>query len=1804
MNKSAEVLSELISDYYSVSKQQSFNDCRILIPGLEASMAKEVHVALLGRGLPSYFVVQDGDETSEEKKVISLNGVTSKRIGSMILLVSPGLTAYIPDSVKGSGGAMRSFAFQDSWPWGADGNESFSFSRFIDKYCEKINASQQDCEWLKSLFLTLLLPELSAFPNRHKVLFLKLLGEFTAPVDGKSFRCEFLRHCGLPWSTTQDNPVQYMEEVAALCRKVSEDAFKKWTRQELVDRVVSDPSFGLTSPDIEAFLDGISGKSFSYNRVFYFSDSVSADIKTWRTYTVEKIQKIFSIPRKGGQLALELFGGKVYKKPLSIVVPDGEPFEVKMAYDSQQSEPVELRIFCGGKELLKKEHLAPVGAELVSLDPIIYGAIKNKNGAKIRVAISVNRQDLKEATFELYVYGQKNPVVAFVVVGGSEIENEVPQTKDAEEKIFVDQPVTVDVFVFPFDSAIKLTANKNDVALTKDSRVNGYYYVATELNPSDEPTGQIELELWEQARLISSVIVESATIIRREFSVEAEVLKILSENLGARAVRPWYELFKGETGTLLKLGNKNTIGDRLRAYLGKWIEDISCGLPLIADLTSQTPIDTATGPIKVNNLYKGATNLEFAGLDISADAAGILGRYQDARGKVIDLYKTSFKWGEKNPDRPLYAQFPAYLDTKKNELESLILKYLDVYAEILKYLNARAGNNQYWADIFLLTHLDAVVNWRATGNPDDLSQGFALLSPWHPLMVARRFELHAEVFKACERYVNGKMPLACLAMQLLEDSHIKLIPVVARPPAANIKNFYCALTSDSGWLLAVSMDQVGSDLSRLKKCLLAVKTCLGVECDILPLGEEYAGAKSAISDFHRANPAKQSISILVRKEISAEEIISGCRDLLFEKDGAKKEFSRLLPGGIHVYLEGTEPNLEQILPDIEWGNPPFCIYPECDPEKINIYIDIEFASPTANFGFQQSELCTLRGNGNNSLFSKAQKRCHNVNNRLYSEVGEMESTCSNVNNTVGDKYLEMLSTAARLSSAKVNLQLELGLPTSLRYSWTVLPGHRIDPALFVKYVSGSKGIALWDYNVDIKKGINSYFVLAKISSGFISAISGSPLLGSREEALNATSELGNIGVAIGAETMKTGKKSHGVIGVVGAVRLLKQFLPSSEDTVSFIVPIDAFKQFFPSDDGKRADLLAFTVKVIKLDGRVIISACAVESKYCAEFSLGNAQLAAKQASATYLSLKNMIEQGKTSRGAVERLSLLELISFGFRLASAGNTSAELNEAAVLKSVLNGCYEYIEPVTNCLVISSEYAYSGGNVEVLDNGKLWVRLGKEGWPTAKAGKLFFDLCSRINVFMRDEVGGGREIPTKVEAVAKKDSEGDNSAASTSPEPAQELPINNPANKSTGDAPVENNESSPLLPIKIGFMGGAYINYDPQCQGNPLENLNIMVTGSSGKGKTMMLKTLIAGIRAQERNIIVVDFKNDFASDPVLLKRSRIQCQDVSNFGLPYNPLIPPVRFDGTGQRYWDIPQHISGLTAVFKKNFGLGPQQENSLKECIRESYRDAGIEPKRLPFESGKSFPDFEDVGRKMQQADVAARRRMDPIFDLGIFLPEFKTVSFEEMLKKSFVLQLNMIDSDPVKDTLAQILIMSAKSYYNTLPPQISGSRQYFVLDEANRVLKSEYTEELARKCRAYGVGLILSSQYISDFPADVSGNFATKIVHGNGRDAARVEEISRLNGLEGKRDEIAALDMFEAVVSSPHHQGVFIGTLGFPLHLVCKYFQDNGGVVSSESVKNIEGVDPTRVGQILEKLIRGHLVLMQDSSYKLVTKY
>lgn len=297
-------------------------------------------------------------------------------------------------------------------------------------------------------------------------------------------------------------------------------------------------------------------------------------------------------------------------------------------------------------------------------------------------------------------------------------------------------------------------------------------------------------------------------------------------------------------------------------------------------------------------------------------------------------------------------------------------------------------------------------------------------------------------------------------------------------------------------------------------------------------------------------------------------------------------------------------------------------------------------------------------------------------------------------------------------------------------------------------------------------------------------------------------------------------------------------------------------------------------------------------------------------------------------------------------------------------------------------------------------------------------------------------------------------------------------------------------------LGTAPGAYgkereIWLDPALPGEQLPNPHVAITGETGSGKTQATKAIIRDLHAHGLPALVLDFKDDY-SDPAYAETEGMQVYDPGFESLPFNPLVPPV---DPRSGHANPTHHIYQLADIIKRIYGLGDQQSYRVREALKRAYDEAGVPMKAFEPAASQAYPPFEAVQAQLEaeKGNDALLGRMSPIFDLGLFASDAGAEVFATVADASTVVRLGHLPGDETKNSVAEFFLMAL---YNHLirRPQTHTLDRLLVLDEAWRLVESPFLEPLMREGRAFGLGVIIATQFPRDLPEAVMGSTATKL--------------------------------------------------------------------------------------------------------------
>jgi hypothetical protein len=1848
MLTTSRALSSLIEEYVS-TLDSSDGEYRLIVPGLTPRIAEEVQHLVRKKQLRSY-IVADGDP-DEAKRRLPPVSLTTMRYGSFIAIAEPGALADIRDSIRGSGGAVRSVAFSEEWPWISATNESFDFkARFVPELLRMWDPAPEARKWLEAFIGQALLKAMVGDSARAELLFEEILGCFS-PVKGSSardMREQFLMHCGIPKPPQIDkDALAVSSDTTTLIKLVNARVLnEEGIRRSLHDNVSDDDTRKEETHDaIDAFVDGLRSVSALGNDLLALRNcwgDPDAKEKNWDLLNAAALRKLFELQEQTVELdSLFIADPSVIcrgdRKQAAGFASNTFNIHVRFSIpaDALTNSQCTIRISTRRQTLQSIDLGEPEGEVTVAFCPADRH-ISYKTRIPIKVSLLIGSVERVKETLSLHCCGDERP--AFVLVTPI-FKTEDLREPDAEEEqspehqITVDDAVKLHVFRAESDQPTISRGEDEEVMLTEQ---NNIWSTASTVDVLREPAARLTMHCRVRRRNAVLLLVAPDADLG-EFTIEDELREVCVKEKREK-VRRLLDVFTGKsTEPYGRLGGIDA-RSRRRIRYARLFEQRRGWQPVLTDLfASPEGTDESSGSYARKVGIVASAFLE--GLDFPEHGRNLLSDYEsqrDAFRQAVVVDALGHPVESQHPDyciHPMYVVGASYGD--------LLLRYLQAYAKIQQYLQDRS-NRLTWPQLFVLSHLDCLVHWR----DDHSCNAFFLVGPWHPLVAAKRYLVQQALVRRAERLLAEKQSHFCsLIANMGQVAGFHWLPSVHRDHEA-LEPSYVSPTSDPGWHLAFSRRALetaqasSGDKTWLGEAIESLKTVLGVDVSIhLPSSGAMVG--TALRSYAKSFPSRRHLSLFFPTGFSGLDEITAADEFLHTEDGPSS-FGLQLTGGIGLsFAESPD------VPDgVGWTNPPLKVFRY--PSRVDCiqaqHPDLQFAEVNDRVEFiELSQSPQLpRGCADDSVFdcglSRLKRGRSLVPQSALEEWDKGEGFAASP--SVGESFAQCCALSCLSSGAPQAALFATSLPNRLDTTWTIVPGAVIDPAVFVRYVRDGhdrslEERALWDYRVSLGKGAASYFIVSTIPAAFRSEVNG--LFGDGiDHASRFVTELGEAGLAIAGEAMKSGRHALGAVGLVAAVRLLVGGhsyygpLAWSQQSVGFVLPVDSFREVLQgnnqgdSDSGndtsrKRADLLAVLIKC-STDSRepLQITSVAFECKFTlGTFPDSEVEGALTQARATAQTFNSLCNTAKLASGIPERLALVKLIRFGLRAISGKYSDENAEplrelEATIYRKILAAEFEIGTAANSACLVSSEMGLAGSAECSNRLSGLWVRLNRSNWPDVTDSESVMEARQAVSGLFGLQSGRWDEASDQSAGNETRASLGEAEMGSSAPSDQIASPTTEECVASEGDGSLSDQQSvahelgsvggaqsrpsSPeginLHPVKVGVDSSRTSHYfDPHSPTDRLDNVNVMVTGSSGKGKTQFLKYLICSAREQGASVLVLDFKNDFVSDADFIEHAGLDAIVVTFDGLPFNPLIPfPVVDSRTGQSFFQCAQHIEGIAALLRRTYGGGDQQQADVKNAIRLAFSEVGVDPlsSTTAYDSSVVFPDFARVGELLEQANRKAYNRLDPLFTLGIFKPKFAQTSFASMVGRSLAVDLSQITSDPLKNTLAELIVLSAHSYYNS-QKHCGDLRQMFVIDEAHRILQADYLQRFALECRAYGLSLILSSQYPSHFPTDISASMATKVIHGNGRDLARVREICSLLGCSGREAEVAELGMFEAVYANKHARNSFIRTITYPHYIVLQELRRKGRI-SVDEVSSISGVDTAKQSALsiikhLEKL-------------------
>lgn len=366
------------------------------------------------------------------------------------------------------------------------------------------------------------------------------------------------------------------------------------------------------------------------------------------------------------------------------------------------------------------------------------------------------------------------------------------------------------------------------------------------------------------------------------------------------------------------------------------------------------------------------------------------------------------------------------------------------------------------------------------------------------------------------------------------------------------------------------------------------------------------------------------------------------------------------------------------------------------------------------------------------------------------------------------------------------------------------------------------------------------------------------------------------------------------------------------------------------------------------------------------------------------------------------------------------------------------------------------------------------------------------------------------------------GEMTTASTGEETGNtvETKIDNTENNSKDNelhAQEDTDESNEELGMSIVFgtnqQDGSAVIWEPN-NTDILFHTNTGIIGTMGTGKTQFTKSLITQLyREQKKNvgdeplgILIFDYKGDYnesKQDFVEATKATI----LKPYQLPFNPLAL------TKSKVFKplLPVHTANaFKDTISKVYGLGPKQQDTLFQCIIETYSACGISaPNSASWDN--EAPTFEQVyqryandeGIKKNDSLAAAMNKLHQ-FQVFENVPS-KTKSLFDILDGVVVIDLSGYDTDIQSLIVAITLDLFYAQMQAVGSSKLEGKyrqlTKLILVDEADNFMSEGFPslKKILKEGREFGVGTILSTQFLKHFGSgddDYAKYILTWIVH------------------------------------------------------------------------------------------------------------
>jgi hypothetical protein len=622
-----------------------------------------------------------------------------------------------------------------------------------------------------------------------------------------------------------------------------------------------------------------------------------------------------------------------------------------------------------------------------------------------------------------------------------------------------------------------------------------------------------------------------------------------------------------------------------------------------------------------------------------------------------------------------------------------------------------------------------------------------------------------------------------------------------------------------------------------------------------------------------------------------------------------------------------------------------------------------------------------------------------------------------------------------------------------------------------------------------------------------------------DELLATLSELLDTGLLALRPSPKTGEIVHaqvkGVLGLMVAVQHLRVATPAGHDRIILSLDDDQARRWLHLNDNRdnlRADLLVidgaddrYTVTVVEVKTRQDVDA---------EYAVVNGEAvgpAISQLLSTHRILRRVFDA--SARDLLLTPSRREIIrEHLYRELSKSSYDHDARKRWAERSRKLFSHE-ADVNLRCALIDVQLGVDKSGLEATrevhatDSDGVLVAISlrhvnEDGVPGLEEALKQPEPQSTRDTQEGEPPGAGDISPVKPSGPVPA---GANRAAIPEPLDRDGLPSAETAQSGTATSPIASSRPRVLLGQATVAYSQREVWFDPENPEQRLNNPHVSISGETGSGKTQATKAILHEL-LPTLPALILDFKDDYAKADYAGTEG-LAVHDASFGSLPFNPMVPPVDPE-TGRV--NPTAHVHELADMMQRIYRLGDQQTYQLREAIKETYSISGVGAKPFVPGLGQQYLPFDAIRDVLVREEAQTLLgRLSPVFDLGLFSASGdETASLAELLATPSVIRLSQLPGDQVKNAVAEFFLLALYGFL-IRREQPHKLERILVLDEAWRLVNSPKLQPLMREGRAFGLGVVIATQFPRDLPENIAGSTATRIFF-NQTKAEQIREIQR----------------------------------------------------------------------------------------------